>query len=420
MTKQPLRHNGVGVTAILLLTLLLNLTTALEQTCSATESDFTNDPALHEMVFDIGYGPQEMLTYIQPDVSTFYQLPEGKRTEATPKHNGWAAKFVNMSNKRMRLFWDPQNGRPGSIIGNVEPYNAAGTASFPGHAFYMTPTDDENNRVASWSVTPPQSVYYYDPITVPGDDEATQRNLDQLSADDFEQYQRHVDNREFSKKYFEFTGREYLAFYPRNRPSHKMWRADYYGQQHWVTTRETHIITLPDEKDLGPVQEIGFKRVLKESDPRILQEYRSPDPILNMTLTVLSCAPRAFEIKNFLSQAEVDHIMYLTTGMKLHRSTTAGANGQLSKEDLERDDTRSTRTSLNTWVYREKDYIMDTIYRRAADLLRIDEALLRPRSPDEHTHLNSQRSLAEALQLVHYDVGQEYTAHHGEFACLCF
>ncbi|KAL3792091.1 hypothetical protein ACHAWO_004922 [Cyclotella atomus] len=410
MAKSSSRSIGYLITTIIL-SLLLSLTTA-DPTCSATESDFANDPALHTMSFDIGYGPQEMLTYVQPDVSTFYHLPEGQRTAATPRHNGWAAKFVNMSNKPVRLFWDPQNGRPGSIIGNVQPYNAAGTASFPGHAFYVTPAHDENIRLASWQVSPPQSVYYYDPITIPGDEEATQRNLDQLSTEEFEEYQRHVDNREFSKQYFEFTGREYLAFYPRNPPSHKMWRADYYGQQHWVTTRETHFVTLPDEKELGPIQEVGSARVLKENDARILQEYRSPEPVLNMTMTVLSCAPRAFEIKEFLSQAEVDHIMYLTTGMKLHRSTTAGANGQLTKEDLERDDTRNTRTSLNTWVYREKDAIIDTIYRRAADLLRIDEALLRPRGPEEQVQLKSKRSLAEALQLVHYDVGQEYTAHH--------
>ena len=355
-----------------------------------------------------------MLTYIQPDVSTFYQEPEGERKATTPRHNGWAAKFVNMSEKPVRLFWDPKNGRPGSLIGNIAPYNAAGTASFPGHSFYVTPVGDENERLAYWSVSPPQSVYYYDPITVPGDEDATQKNLDALPAWAFEQYQKHVDNREFSKKYFEFTGREYLAFYPRNKPSHKIWRADYFGQEHWVTTPETHFITLPDEKELGPINEVGAARVLKDTDPRILQEYRSPDPILNMTLTVLSCAPRAFEIKNFLSPAEVGHIMYLTTGMKLHRSTTAGSNGQLTKEDLEKDDTRNTRTSLNTWVYREKDAIIDTIYRRAADLLRIDEALLRPRSPEEHPHVSSKRSLAEALQLVHYDVGQEYTAHHGQ------
>ena len=94
--------------------------------------------------------------------------------------------------------------------------------------------------------------------------------------------------------------------------------------------------------------------------------------------------------------------------MKLHRSTTAG--DAVTEES--RDSTRATRTSQNTWVYRERDTMIDTIYRRAADLLRIDEALLRPRSKEEYPHLKSTNSLAEALQLVHYDPGQEYTAHH--------
>lgn len=114
------------------------------------------------------------------------------------------------------------------------------------------------------------------------------------------------------------------------------------------------------------------------------------------------------QLNSFLSQTEVDHMMILTTGMKLHRSTTAGD----TTRDAERDRTRNTRTSLNTWVYRENDLIVDTIYRRASDLLRIDEALLRPRSEEEYPNLKSKGSLAEALQLVHYDPGQEYTAHH--------
>jgi len=293
-----------------------------------------------------------------------------------------------------------------SVLG---PFNSGGTASFPGHAFYITPAYDEDVILARYVMKFPQSVYYYDAIAVDGDDDATQRNLDALSHDEFQSYQEHVDSREFAKHYFEFTGREYLSIYPRNAPSHKIWRADYFGQEHWVTTRETHFVDVPRDDELGFVKEVGSERVLKDGSPRLLQEYRSPEPMLNMTMKVISCAPRAFEIDNFLSETEVNHILYLTTGMNLHRSTTAGDNN--IAED-ERDDVRSTRTSQNTWVYREKDTIMDTIYRRAADLLRIDEALLRPRSKDEYPNMSSSRSLAEALQLVHYDPGQEYTAHH--------
>lgn len=367
----------------------------------ASLSDW-DDPAIKTMDFDLGYGPQEFRAYVQPDVSTFYGEPAGTRVAKTPRSTGWAAKFVNMSTRRLRLFWDPGDGGPGSPMGAIGPFDSEGTASFPGHKFYLTPEDNESEILARFVMAPPQAVYYYDPI------QSEQSLLEELSEADFDAYQQHVSSRLFGKKYFDFTGREYLALYPRNAPSHKIWRADYFGQEHWVTTKETHVTTRPPEHMLGRIADTGSARVLKEGDPRHLQEYRSPDPTLNMTLKVLSCAPRVFEINNFLSQTEVDHILYLTTGMSLHRSTTSGDTG----EKTARNRVRETRTSLNAWVYRERDAIVDTVYRRAADLLRIDEALLRPRSRDEYSHLSSQASLAEALQLVHYKPGQEYTAHH--------
>ena len=99
-------------------------------------------------------------------------------------------------------------------------------------------------------------------------------------------------------------------------------------------------------------------------------------------------------------------MLVLAGGVELKRSTT----GQ------DHDDTHesSVRTSLNSWIDRETSPIIDAIYRRGADLLRMDEALLRHRGDDEHQtdDLDFKGSLAESLQLVHYDVGQEYTAHH--------
>mmetsp|Transcript_41780 Transcript_41780/g.126759 ORF Transcript_41780/g.126759 Transcript_41780/m.126759 type:complete len:271 (+) Transcript_41780:957-1769(+) len=139
--------------------------------------------------------------------------------------------------------------------------------------------------------------------------------------------------------------------------------------------------------------------------PRILQEYRDTERAqLNMTLKVLSCAPRAFEIPNFLSGVEVDHIIKLATGMDLKISQTG--------DGAAKTDSRQIRTSRNTWVTREQSPIIDAIYRRAADLIHIDEALLRYRGDGEHPDLGTEKSIAESLQLVHYGVGQEYTAHH--------
>lgn len=140
-----------------------------------------------------------------------------------------------------------------------------------------------------------------------------------------------------------------------------------------------------------------------------MKPYRNAEPTLNLTVTVLSCAPRAFEIKNFLSDVEVEHVLKLATGLTLSTSTVSG--GEDGRADSR------TRTSKNTWVYRQHSPIVDAIYRRAADLLRIDEALLRRRKDDEYPDFPfpeqvDKKSIAEPLQLVHYNVGQQYTAHH--------
>jgi prolyl 4-hydroxylase len=123
--------------------------------------------------------------------------------------------------------------------------------------------------------------------------------------------------------------------------------------------------------------------------------------------TVLSVAPRVFEIQNFLSETEVTHILELARGVKLSRSTTrAGAATEATTDD-------KTRTSKNSWIGREQTVIVDSIYRRAADLLQIHEACFRKRgSHERYLIANSTGPITERLQLVHYSVGQQYTPHH--------
>ena len=68
------------------------------------------------------------------------------------------------------------------------------------------------------------------------------------------------------------------------------------------------------------------------------------------------------------------------------------------------------RTSQNTWVTRTSSPIIDAIYRRVADLLRVDEALFRFRG-DEDSDISDAigfgGEVTEKLQLVHYENGQE-------------
>lgn len=185
---------------------------------------------------------------------------------------------------------------------------------------------------------------------------------------------------------------------------HFMWPAQYFGQEHWVTTKETHFVKQPPSGLLGITAELRKRR---EDEPISLASYRSDDPVLNMTLTVLSCEPRVFEVKDFLSQQEVNHILEIGRGMNLGESTIGDSDTQ----------SRNVRTSRNAWVTRRQSGVIDAIYRRAADLMRIDEALMRTRPegeklniPDYRPYVN--KSIAEELQLVHYSQYQEYQTHH--------
>ena len=110
---------------------------------------------------------------------------------------------------------------------------------------------------------------------------------------------------------------------------------------------------------------------------------------MELGLEVISISPRIFVIENVLSEAEGQLVIDLAT-KKLQRSRAGGDGGM-------EDDTRTSRTA---WLDRAEHPVLDTIYKRAADLLGIDEGLL-------HPHKN-----VESMQVVHYGIGQEYKAHH--------
>jgi prolyl 4-hydroxylase len=55
---------------------------------------------------------------------------------------------------------------------------------------------------------------------------------------------------------------------------------------------------------------------------------------------------------------------------------------------------------------------MNAIVRRAADVLKIDEALMRHRTTDEMPDHPNRKPINEDLQVVHYSQSQQYTAHH--------
>jgi len=402
---------------------------AQEPTCdwsSCTETE--RDPDLKEFTYDVGDGPQKTLVYVEPEINSFYrkstdEIPKARYNKVTPAFNGLGGKFINMSNKNLDFYWESHAGGNSVLMRHYEPFSTGGTGTFPSHRFFFAtvPTEKLHLMIVK---DYPENLYVYDPYLVESDPEQTEKNLQEnLNTDERRQYDKWKKTLLFHEQYKAFTGRSYLANYgddgPRSPPSHHMWRADYFGQEHWVTTRETHFVNLPPMSELGRITQSGSERILKESDPRHFQEYRTKDEItheplefMNMTLKVLSCAPRVFEIPNFMSQMEVHHILELAGAIQLAESTTGDVGTNRGPKETSSARQTKTRTSRNSWVPREKSPIIDAIYRRAADLARIDEALLRRRSAEEVPHLTNQRSIAETLQLVHYDKTQEYTAHH--------
>ncbi len=299
---------------------------------------------------------------------------------------------------------EPYIGEDPALIEVIEPFASGGTATFPGHYFTFTPLDEPENILIRFTIKDyPENVYIYDPYHVEGDNEQTKKNLQVLNEEEMVLYRKIRKSYLFGLEYKKFTGRSYLANYPRARPPHFIWRADHFNQTHWVTTRETRFLRKPPDDELGRITTEGKARALLDSDPRPLAAYRE-EGLFNMTLKVISCAPRALEVLNFLSEVEVEHLLELAAKETMSQSLTG-----MGDEEFELSD---TRTSYNSWLERERSPIVDAIYRRAANLMRIDEALLRQRGDGEHPDLEMDSTLAESLQLVHYDPLQEYTAHH--------
>lgn len=398
-----------------------------DDSCSIApeEEEEEKDPMLKAMPID--KPPYFVDVYTRADVSTFYQEEPGSRTETKPKFKGQAAKFINISPFRMDLYWMGDNGKP-YFIQAIGPWENGGTASFPGHRFYFQ-RKDTNQIVCRWRMVEGASLYYYDPYVEGGDDEqfvAVQGDygdnfkkmlVDRLNNRNRESYESHRFNLKFATQYKNFTGgSEWLSHYPRNPPLHKIWRADYFGQEHIVQTYETQFKEIPAEIDGMKGEKFAVKR--NNSADIAFPEYREPG-IMNITIKAVSAHPRAFQIEHFLSEVEVNHILDVVQGRyELRRSTT----GNVGKKERKASDMSDTRTSKNTWVPRTASPILDAIYRRVADALRLDEALLRKRSRSEpqlrhpdtfgDEEWRSLEPINEQMQIVHYGKTEEYTAHH--------
>ena len=180
--------------------------TALE--CSWTKED-DQDPALQEMTFDIGQGPETTMVYVEPDIASFYQLQDPpSTTKVTPKFNGFQAKFINLSPDKVSLYWEDREGGTMHPMRLHKPFTASGTASFPTHRFYFTKPNDPTQILTFLLVQEyPENIYVYDPLTVPDDPVQTAENLKVLTAEERRLYDKWQKTLRFNEFYRNATGR---------------------------------------------------------------------------------------------------------------------------------------------------------------------------------------------------------------------
>lgn len=266
-----------------------------------------------------------------------------------------SARFRSLSSRVLDLWFDDHQG--GLAQGTLRMGVDTTSTSYEGHVYFYTLHGDKSKVLGRHVVNKEQTLYLLEDKDYP----ATKEILDYTAQEVA-----------FMADYWNRTGIQWRSYYgpngPRPPPVLYMWPAEKIGQVHQVTT--------------------PFGQWSCEGPP---QHCLTPGN-LTLELEVISLQPRAFVIPNFLSAFEAETIISLAQP-KLHKSQIGDMEGGGVLDS-------DTRTSLNTWVSRRENEVTETLYRRAADLLQIDESML-----ESHTN-------AEDMQVVHYDPGQKYDAHH--------
>ena len=250
------------------------------------------------------------------------------------------------------------DGGEGTYQGTLDLGKETTSATYEGHTFFFTEHKNKKNVLARHVMDKHKVLYVIEDPTKP----PPTVMIDHVKKDNA-----------FREAYFNRTGLMWRHYYgpkgPRPAPTLFMWPATTIGEDHNVTTSHGYW-TCNDET----------------------QNCQENTEALSLQLKVVSLQPRVFIIENFLSNFEADHIVDYAKS-RIKDSIVGSEDGGGSFKS-------NTRTSKNTWVPRTTDQVTETLFRRAADLLNVDESIL-------HSNKN-----VEDLQVVHYVNGQKYDSHH--------
>mmetsp|Transcript_11491 Transcript_11491/g.17493 ORF Transcript_11491/g.17493 Transcript_11491/m.17493 type:complete len:501 (-) Transcript_11491:167-1669(-) len=295
-------------------------------------------------------------TIIENKSKSYRQHPSVKNIPG-PRTTATSVKFRSLSSRTIEIWYD--NGTPeGSPQGELRSGQETTTNAYEGHVFFFTVKGKKELELARHTIVADQVLY----LVYDDDQHMASKDILDKTAKELK----------FMEEYLERTGIHWRHNFdmngPRPPPVLHMWNAKEIGQTHEVRSANGYwSCNGPNSK------------------------CQSSDSI-SLELEVVSVAPKVFIIPDFLSDFEADTLIGIANKSVKHSTVGSADGGGIRSSE--------TRTSRNTWIPRRTSALVDTLFRRAADAINVDEKLL-------HTNAN-----VEDIQIVHYVNGQKYDSHH--------
>lgn len=160
----------------------------------------------------------------------------------------------------------------------------------------------------------------------------------------------------------------------------------------WINTypREPMVKYVPDPVEIGHVAELelGPAQYTKEGG------IADKDSTMKIRMETVGIYPKIFLIEDFLSEDEADHIREQAIELGTLKRSGVKTTGEVI----------DSRTSRNNWIPATHDQVIENVFRRAYSLLKVDFSL------------DTWEKNSESLQVIHYDVNQQYQEHYDYFA----
>eukprot|EP00485_Elphidium_margaritaceum_P016540 CAMPEP_0202728676 /NCGR_PEP_ID=MMETSP1385-20130828/185748_1 /ASSEMBLY_ACC=CAM_ASM_000861 /TAXON_ID=933848 /ORGANISM="Elphidium margaritaceum" /LENGTH=443 /DNA_ID=CAMNT_0049394927 /DNA_START=21 /DNA_END=1352 /DNA_ORIENTATION=+ len=287
----------------------------------------------------------------------FYHLNKPSYSEESAAQS---IKIYNPNDVAYDYYWFDSHQKKGIYKGKLRPKRMTATNSYIGHVFYFTRvgTQEEVHRITV--------IKHENSYILPPTEEAKQSEF----------YTQLIERRTFYDDYFKRKGVPWLSSYARPPPILFMYnkeKTDPIGTIYSISSEHGFWHCIPDAS----------------ADVDDQMEQCQDEGTITVDIESISNEPRLFAIEGLISKTEAKLIKQIARP-KLHRSGTGQASDANYADD--------TRTSQTAWIGFREHVIIDTIYKRTADILQIDEHILKRN--------------AEHMQTVFYKTGEEYKAHH--------